>query len=49
MIIPTELQSALTEAIKEELALGGDAGSVVACVDNTLAEEGYNISPSDPT
>lgn len=41
MTIPTELQSALVEAVAEELSLGGDAGSVVACMRDTLANEGY--------
>lgn len=47
--IPEGLKDILIEAIKEELELGGDAGSVVACVENTLAEERYDIRPSDPT
>lgn len=43
MTIPTELQSTLVEAVAEELSLGGDAGSVVACMRDTLANEGYEV------
>lgn len=45
--IPAGLKDVLSEAIKEELQLGGDAGSVVSCVGDTLAEERYDIRPSE--
>ncbi len=47
--IPADLKDTLIETIKEELELGGDAGSVLACVSDTLVEERYDIRPSEPT
>lgn len=43
MTIPAELQSALTEAVHEELNLGGDASTAVPCMLDTLANEGYAV------
>lgn len=44
MTIPTELKSALIEAVQEELRLGGDASTVVPCTLDTLANEGYEVT-----
>lgn len=43
MTIPAELKSALTESVTEELSLGGDASTVIPCVLDTLANEGYAV------
>lgn len=37
------IKAVLEAAIKEELSLGGDAGSVVACIGDVLEEEGYRV------
>jgi len=44
--IPADLNDTLVEAVKEEIELGGDAGSVVASVLNSLADNSYVIAPA---
>lgn len=42
---PEGIWDMLTGAASEELELGGDAGSVVTCIRETLAEEGHVVVP----